>query len=430
VYIPDYVTDQLKPTKTDASINSLNKDQPYTYFSMYLTPGAVPTSTSADYIYSIYISNCENPTATGAAYFNGGSYTHSYPTQTAGSYSSGDDGSDTLDDTTVCSLLTGCTSFRVWVIVVASVIPALFVLGFLESYLWYRRLFHGKGALRTGTICWILISLWMLCFTRRQDARSPADQILLKQNWKAMSAGQKWMNWWRWGFRHAYPVALLGDPKTGGVPPLQNAQGQPMAQNGQPTYGYPGGPPPPGAPGAVAGVSGGENQYGQWAQQKDQATSSVQSYGQPNYAAAPWDPNHPRASQQQQQGYFQALPPGSGAEADGSPVAIQRETSEADSKPISPPIYEAPSDAISPAQSHPSQQPSPSPVASGLHEQSPTLGHQNSIVSPVSESGQMQGFGHALGEGQQHTFEAPDGTVHHVTTPPPQGQQHPPPPAS
>ncbi len=44
-----------------------------------------------------------------------------------------------------------------WVIVVASVLPSLFLLGWVESFLWFRQLMPGRKALRFGTVCWILM---------------------------------------------------------------------------------------------------------------------------------------------------------------------------------------------------------------------------------------------------------------------------------
>ena len=115
--------------------------------------------------------------------------------------------------------------------------------------------------MRCGTICWILLSLWVLCFTRMQDARSKEDQKLLQQKWKEMPAGQKFKNW-SWGFRRRYPVPLLGQfsKQTVGIVP----EGQPLhpamaqAPPGQVFY-Y--GPPPPGAPGWQQGPNGGAPGY-------------------------------------------------------------------------------------------------------------------------------------------------------------------------
>jgi hypothetical protein len=124
----------------------------------------------------------------------------------------------------------------------------------------------GKSAMRFGTVCWVLISLWVMCFTRMQDRRSVEDQKLLAEKWKNMGSGAAFKAWWKWGFRHRYPEELLGQfsmTTVGIVPPGQplnpamaQAPGafQPGAPGGgalQPVPGAPGqvyyyGPPPPG----------------------------------------------------------------------------------------------------------------------------------------------------------------------------------------
>jgi hypothetical protein len=63
----------------------------------------------------------------------------------------------------------------------------------------------GKSAMRFGTVCWVLISLWVMCFTRMQDRRSADDQKLLAEKWKQMGSGAAFKAWWKWGFRHRYP---------------------------------------------------------------------------------------------------------------------------------------------------------------------------------------------------------------------------------
>ncbi|PMD13095.1 hypothetical protein NA56DRAFT_652012 [Hyaloscypha hepaticicola] len=141
VYIPPEVTNQVTPTAYSTSIETGAGS--FTQVTAYLSQGAVPinqTSATDNFIYSLYIANCENPTATGAVY--------SGPTGSSSSSDGG--GSDGLE---VCSLLTGCTTMHTWIIVVATLLPALFVLGFVESYFWFRQLMLGKSALRVGTIC-------------------------------------------------------------------------------------------------------------------------------------------------------------------------------------------------------------------------------------------------------------------------------------
>ena len=200
VQVPTQVTNLVTPTSITTTVASIDD---LTEVTAYLSMGAVPTTAAiTDYVYSYYIADCRNPTATGAAYWGPSG------TSSGGFRGGGDYGLE------VCSLLTGCTSLQTWAIVVASVLPSLFVLGWVESFLWFRRLMLGKSALRFGTVCWILISLWVLCFTRTSPERIKEDQARLKIQWDAMSAGTRWKLWWKWGFKHAYPVDLLGfDPR-------------------------------------------------------------------------------------------------------------------------------------------------------------------------------------------------------------------------
>ncbi|KAK3346872.1 hypothetical protein B0T25DRAFT_592887 [Lasiosphaeria hispida] len=241
VYVLLHATQLVTPTSTASSIYTPSTgtgDGKYTYITLYLPPSAVPLTRNpaTDFVYTYYISNCRNPTATGAAYY--------------GPDSDLDSGSS---DLVVCSVLTGCTGWRVWVIVVATILPTLFLSGFLSSWFWLRRLMLGKGALRFGTVCWCLITLWIMCFTRHSPARTAQDQEVLKQRWAAIDAGTRVKLWFKWGFRHAYPVHILGpDPRdaatsataTATMPP---GQGQPPPPNGgRPPY-YPRQPPYPGS---------------------------------------------------------------------------------------------------------------------------------------------------------------------------------------
>lgn len=220
VYIPIEVVDQIHPT-------SIVTDPPHTYVSYtgdayetwYLSAGAAPITTQSEYYYTEYIEQCEKP------------------------YSSSGGG----DDITVCYLYSGCTSLKTWVIIIASILPSLFVLGFLESWFWFRRLMTGRGCLRFGTVCWVMISLWIACFTRTQSARSKEDQKLLREQWKAMKGSTAFTLWWKWGFRHRYPEEILGkyDRNTIGiVRPNQPLTGEAQYAGPNPYNGQP--PPPPG----------------------------------------------------------------------------------------------------------------------------------------------------------------------------------------
>ncbi|KAI4933485.1 uncharacterized protein J4E92_003152 [Alternaria infectoria] len=122
-----------------------------------------------------------------------------------------------------------------WIIIIACIIPGLFLLGFLESWFWFRRLMLGKSAMRF-------------------DRRSAEDQKMLAERWKNMGSGAAFKAWWKWGFRHRYPEELLGQfSKTtvGFVPPGQPlypamAQTPGASQPMVPGQVYYYGPPPPG----------------------------------------------------------------------------------------------------------------------------------------------------------------------------------------
>lgn len=180
-YIPTYTT------STDPSI---------VYLTVIVNPTAVPATQldpSLDSNYRAYVSNCRNPTATGAAYYGPG-------------YS---------DDSgrVVCSMLTGCVvvpGVKTWVIVVATVLPTMFVLGLVENYFWFRRMMNGRSTLRPGTICWCLVSLWCVMITQNVKARSKEDQVLLRQYWASLGARTRFGLWLRWGFRRKYPTEVLG----------------------------------------------------------------------------------------------------------------------------------------------------------------------------------------------------------------------------
>lgn len=243
VFVPSAVTALLKPTSTATSVYTRRlTSSEHTYVTKFLDPTALPSTmlpvATSGFDYSYYISNCRNPTATGAAY---------YGPSGSGSGSGSGSSSSGSSRLKVCSFYYGCTDLSTWVIVLAAVLPSLFVLGFLESFFWFRRLMTGKQALRFGTVCWCLISLWVTCFTRSQNARSPEDQQVLLARWKEMKAGRKLKLWFKWGFRHRYPVELLGDPGIGGSGPAAAAvrvvtvvvdeQGRPVeGQNLPPDY--------------------------------------------------------------------------------------------------------------------------------------------------------------------------------------------------
>lgn len=266
VRVPSMVTDQVTPTSVETgTIYSNRYGDVYHYETWYLSAGAAPFQTASDYYYSYYVASCSTPPVRYTTSTRSGSGS------TGGSSSGGSFSSGSSSNCYAYSYYRygGCgTPLLTWIIIIATIIPGLFVLGILESWLWFRRLMMGKSAMRFGTVCWVLISLWVLCFTRMQDKRSPEDQKLLTEKWKAMKAGAAFKAWLKWGLRHRYPEEHLGQFSkltVGIVPPgqpihhamAQTAPGFPpggpgnmQAVPGQPGQVYYYGPPPSGwAPG-------------------------------------------------------------------------------------------------------------------------------------------------------------------------------------
>ncbi len=247
VDIPYQVTAHISGITTQTSLYVPNTRTPSTntYVTILLDPTAIPATEignpTSNYYYTYYVANCRNPTATGSAYY-GPTYTSS-----SGGYRSG--GGDDSDDYTVCSVMTGCVALATWIIVVATILPCIFLIGFVESYCWFRRMMLGKSALRLGTVCWCCLSLWFILLTRKSHARSKEDQVLLKQYWATLGAGTRIKLWFKWGFRHRYPVELLGNPD--GSPVVVAA---PAGVNGN------GAPPPPGDGTEKTGANGAQVQ--------------------------------------------------------------------------------------------------------------------------------------------------------------------------
>ncbi|KAK3367654.1 hypothetical protein B0H63DRAFT_442297 [Podospora didyma] len=229
-YPPAYVTDILSPISTATSMYTNAGGSKITYYTKFIDASAQPSSINptSNYYYSNYVLACSNPTATPTySRYSGGS----------GSGSPGSGVTDALNNYAICGNYYGCwTALAVWIIAIAVIIPSLFFLGFLESWFWFRALMLGKQSLRFGTICWCCLTLWVICFTRVSPARTPQDKAILKQRWAAIPAGRRIKLWFKWGFRHQYPVDLLGpDPRgktPGGVPLVAGQQQQPFPPNG------------------------------------------------------------------------------------------------------------------------------------------------------------------------------------------------------
>jgi hypothetical protein len=247
VSVPSVVWDQITPSSTiDGGMSTRAAYYTYSVKTFILSAGAAPFTSTDDYYYEYYIASCSSPPAarTTSNYYGG-----SGSGSGSGYRGSNDDddyyGSRCYRYSYYCS-----SSLKTWIIIIACIIPGLFLLGILESWFWFRRLMMGKSAMRFGTVCWVLLSLWVLCFTRMQDARSTEDQKVLQEKWKAMKTGAALKAWLKWGLRRSYPVQHLGQYSklTVGIVPA----GQPLhPAMAQAPPGFMPGPPPPGAPGQV-----------------------------------------------------------------------------------------------------------------------------------------------------------------------------------
>lgn len=382
VDIPSVVWDQIRPTSTvSVGLSTYLRNYVYDVQTWYLSPGAAPFTASSYSNYRYYIASC----STLPSYLTRSTRTvgASYPTSTSNSRSGG---SDDDDDYYYCSRYSyyGCgTPLTTWIIVIASVIPGLFLLGFLESWFWFRRLMNGKSAMRFGTVCWVLISLWVMCFTRMQDARSKDDQKLLQEKWKNMGSGAAFKAWMKWGFKHRYPVEHLGQfsKTTVGVVP----EGQPLhpAMNQMPPAMFtPGAPPPafmpgmggaPGAPGPGPVYYYGPPPPG-WVPTPDgQGFMPPQGYMSPPPQGHMYPPP-------QQAGYYSGDVSKAGTVVSSSPVSSAAhlstgQTPQTQGYPVSPigqsppqippqaphSVYPAPDSAQMPAPTPPPQGPVPPP---------------------------------------------------------------------
>lgn len=238
VYVPTVVHDQVTPTSTTRSTRTTTRSGTVLYYeTWYLSESAAPFEATSNYYYKYYIADCSTPPISRA---------------TPGTNDPDSNSGSGRDCRYYCSISSVVT---LWIIIIATVLPGLFLLGLLENWLWFRRLMMGKSAMRFGTCFWVMLSLWVLCFTRMQDARSKEDQVLLREKYKAMSTGAALKAWLKWGLRRAYPVPLLGQysPLTVGIVPAGEPLHPAMAQVPPVVYSQPppGTMPPPGLPGVT-----------------------------------------------------------------------------------------------------------------------------------------------------------------------------------
>lgn len=224
----------VTPVSEETSYVTYERGTTYTYVTAYLSSDAVSLTSGLNdnYIYTWFVEYCTDP----ASYY--GEYTTtstddgfgSLPTSTSG-FGFGDDDDDNdnndnnndnsngdIDEITRsrfgiedCNDLMHCGWLTTGLICIAAILPSIFLLGFLESYFWFRRLMTGKSAFRFGTICWMFLLLPVICLTRRAPARDADAQISLKEQWRNTSFGKALGLWVKYGFRHKYPVEIIGE---------------------------------------------------------------------------------------------------------------------------------------------------------------------------------------------------------------------------
>ncbi|KHN94440.1 uncharacterized protein MAM_07756 [Metarhizium album ARSEF 1941] len=203
VSVPRQVADQVSITSATTSIATTEYDDDnaytYTFISAYLASTHHPTGAAATRhpIYSVYMTKCRipNPTRTSS----------SGPT----SDSSGDSSNQFLDMRGSCAWR-DCGKTPYWGVVIVTVLPTICLIGFFESYHWFTCLMSGEDALRGSTVLWILLCLPSIFLTRYIPARDARDQERLRALWAEKTLGQKLSLWRQWGFRHRYPMELLG----------------------------------------------------------------------------------------------------------------------------------------------------------------------------------------------------------------------------
>ncbi|KAF2020278.1 hypothetical protein BU24DRAFT_136239 [Aaosphaeria arxii CBS 175.79] len=251
------------PTDVEDQVTGFSTEDNGLATTVWLNQDQAPFTSSTAYYYTNFVQYCRKPSSSLGKPSGGGG---------GGRCGDGD-----------------CVDMYDLAIVLATTIPATFFLvGFLESWIWFRRLMLGKGCLRGGTICWVFISLLVLCFTRTQSSRSAEDQKLLREQWSKMGSGRAFKLWWKWGFRRKYPQELLGpySKNTVGITPPN-----PNVLLLHPAYAAPGnvayGPPPP-AP-APAPSTPGNVMYGSpppgppvfWSTQPPSVSGTTIMYGIP-----------------------------------------------------------------------------------------------------------------------------------------------------
>ncbi|KAK2590138.1 hypothetical protein QQS21_012191 [Conoideocrella luteorostrata] len=214
--VPSGAEDQVSIASATTSISTYNPrggeyndityaPTTYTMVTAFMASTAHPTGSLAtlNFVYSYYLTSCRNPGSSRT--------TRIGPRPTSGGGGRFDDSGDSnaFFDQPSCPW-SNCGDYPYWGIILLTVLPGIFLLGFAESYFWFRRLMMGQSALRVGTVSWILLCLPLVFLTRRIPARSTEDQQDLRTQWKEKKLSQSLGLWLSWGFRYRYPMELLG----------------------------------------------------------------------------------------------------------------------------------------------------------------------------------------------------------------------------
>ncbi|KAK0124548.1 hypothetical protein ONS95_009496 [Cadophora gregata] len=88
------------------------------------------------------------------------------------------------------------------------------IIGLFESWMSFKGLMLGQHRKRGLPYAWCCISIIFLCWTGpTYKAKSPEEQAVMLERWKAMKAGEKFKLWMKWGFRWKYPTMLGEEPE-------------------------------------------------------------------------------------------------------------------------------------------------------------------------------------------------------------------------
>jgi len=198
--------DRLLPTtavSTSYSVYNAEGFQSSTYVYKYIwvEPTQVPTSsmnTLSDKYYPTTLYNYDDKNCRYAGHNT--AYYYNYPDYSDDYYG------------------LGIAPLAILLICVLGWIVLWFLAGILEAWIRFRRLMTGWQTRRGLPVCWALtimpLTLFCLCcFRRGYRARTAHDSAVLQSRWKKMGAWQKFVLFWKWGFRYKYPTILGPAPE-------------------------------------------------------------------------------------------------------------------------------------------------------------------------------------------------------------------------